>query len=43
MRLFSLFAATIYLPAQSFQNSALLTIAINQSTGDVTVTPDLAE
>lgn len=29
--------AVIYLPEQSFQNSAVLTISINQSTGDVTV------
>ncbi len=33
--------AIIYLPEQSFQNSALLTITVNQSTGDVTVTQAL--
>ncbi|MEN8842167.1 MAG: hypothetical protein ABF254_11645 [Octadecabacter sp.] len=31
----------IYLPEQSFQNSALVKISINQATGDVTVTQDL--
>lgn len=35
--------AVIYLPEQSFQNSTLLTILVNQSTGDVTVTQALAE
>lgn len=30
--------ATIYLPEQSFQNAALLTITVNQATGDVNVT-----
>jgi hypothetical protein len=29
--------AAIYLPEQSFQNSAVLSITVNQSTGDVTV------
>lgn len=29
--------AIIYLPEQSFQNSALLTITVNQATGQVTV------
>ena len=33
--------AIIYLPEQSFQNSTLLTIAVNQATGDVTVTQEL--
>ncbi len=33
--------AVIYLPEQSFQNSAYLKIAVNQSTGDVTVTQAL--
>lgn len=33
--------AVIYLPEQSFQNSTLLTIAVNQSSGDVTVTQEL--
>ncbi|SMX39802.1 hypothetical protein [Octadecabacter ascidiaceicola] len=35
--------AVIYLPEQSFQNAVLLSIAINQSTGDVTVSQELAE
>lgn len=33
--------AMIYLPEQSFQNSALLKITVNQATGDVTVTQRL--
>ena len=33
--------AIIYLPEQSFQNSALVNISINQSTGEVIVTQDL--
>ncbi|WP_375279256.1 hypothetical protein [Pseudooctadecabacter sp.] len=33
--------AIIYLPEQSFQNSALLTITVNQATGDVTVDQQL--
>ncbi|KAG1713708.1 GTP pyrophosphokinase rsh [Nymphon striatum] len=33
--------AIIYLPEQSFQNSAALTISVNQSTGDVVVTQAL--
>ena len=33
--------AIIYLPEQDFQNSTLLSIAVNQSTGQVTVTQDL--
>jgi hypothetical protein len=33
--------AIIYLPEQSFQNSALLQISINQSTGKVAVTQEL--
>jgi hypothetical protein len=33
--------AVIYLPEQSFQNSTALTIAVNQSSGDVTVTQEL--
>ena len=33
--------AIIYLPEQSFQNSAHLKISINQSTGEVIVTQDL--
>jgi len=33
--------AIIYLPEQSFQNSALVSIVVNQSTGDVTVTQAL--
>lgn len=33
--------AIIYLPEQNFQNSALLTVVINQSTGDVAVTQAL--
>lgn len=35
--------AIIYLPEQSFQNSALLHITVNQAAGDVRVTQDLAE
>ncbi|MCF2905743.1 hypothetical protein L0666_12165 [Octadecabacter sp. CECT 8868] len=35
--------AIIYLPEQSFQNLALLSISVNQSSGDVTVTQELAE
>ena len=35
--------AIIYLPEQSFQNSALLSIAVNQSTGDVIVTQALGD
>ncbi|MBU2992607.1 hypothetical protein Q4555_08140 [Octadecabacter sp. 1_MG-2023] len=35
--------AIIYLPEQSFQNSALLSITVNQSSGDVAVTQELAE
>ena len=35
--------AIIYLPEQSFQNSALLTIAVNQSSGEVSVSQVLAE
>ena len=34
--------AIIYQPEQSFQNSALVKISIDQSTGDVTVSQDLA-
>lgn len=34
--------AIIYLPEQSFQNSALVSITVNQSTGEVAVTQDLA-
>ncbi len=33
--------ASIYLPEQSFQNAAILTIIVNQSTGDVTVSQEL--
>ncbi len=33
--------AIIYLPEQSFQNSALVQISINQSTGEVIVTQEL--
>ena len=33
--------AVIYLPEQSFQNSSIVTIAINQSTGDVSVSQEL--
>lgn len=33
--------ATIYLPEQNFQNSALLHITVNQASGDVTVTQEL--
>jgi len=33
--------AIIYLPEQDFQNSTQLTIGVNQSTGDVTVTQAL--
>lgn len=33
--------AVIYLPEQSFQNSALLTVTVNQSSGDVTVSQAL--
>jgi len=33
--------AIIYLPEQSFQNSALLSVTINQATGNVTVTQEL--
>lgn len=33
----------IYLPEEGFQNSALLKITVNQSSGDVTVTQALAE
>lgn len=33
--------AIIYLPEQSFQNSALLSITVNQSTGDVAVAQKL--
>lgn len=33
--------AFIYLPEQSFQNSAVLTITVNQASGDVTVTQEL--
>ncbi|SLN29277.1 hypothetical protein [Pseudooctadecabacter jejudonensis] len=33
--------AIIYLPEQSFQNSTLLTITVNQATGDVSVTQEL--
>lgn len=35
--------AIIYLPEQSFQNSALLSIAVNQATGAVKVSQELAE
>jgi hypothetical protein len=35
--------AIIYLPEQSFQNSALLSIAVSQSTGDVIVTQALGD
>ena len=35
--------AIIYLPEQSFQNSTQLTIGVNQSNGDVTVTQDLSD
>jgi len=35
--------AIIYLPEQSFQNSALLSNAVNQSTGDVIVTQALGD
>ena len=35
--------AIIYLPEQSFQNSALLKATVNQETGEVTVTQELAE
>ena len=34
--------AIIYLPEQNFQNSTLLSITVNQSTGDVTVSLELA-
>ena len=33
--------AVIYLPEQSFQNSALVSITINQATGEVAVSQDL--
>ncbi len=35
------FPAFIYLPEQSFQNSALVSVTINQATGDVAVTQEL--
>jgi hypothetical protein len=33
--------AIIYMPDQSFQNSAFLTIVVNQATGDVNVSHEL--
>ena len=37
------FPAIIYLPEQSFQNSALVSVSVNQATGEVLVSQDLAE